>query len=70
MGLSKLIGKGKTCLVPEESRDELKFKPKGAGQVAVTKHTGVNPVKAALIKKQQQTGKSSGHAAFKKNKGS
>ena len=69
MGLSKLIGKGKACLVPEESRDELKFKPKGAGQVAVTKHTGVNPVKAALIKKQQQTGKSSGHAAFKKNKG-
>ncbi len=70
MGLAKLIGKGKGCLVPEESRDELKFKPKGAGQVAVTKHTGVNPVKAALIKKQQQTGKSSGHAAFKKNKGS
>ncbi|WP_333798371.1 YgiQ family radical SAM protein [Rheinheimera sp.] len=70
MGLAKLIGKGKGCLVPEESRDELKFKPKGAGQVAVTKHTGVNPVKAALIKKQQQSGKSSGHAAFKKNKGS
>jgi hypothetical protein len=64
MGLSKLIGKGKGCLVPEETRDELKQKAKPGGQIAVTKHTGVNPVKAALIKKQQQTGKSSGQASF------
>jgi len=68
MGMAKLIGKGKGCLVPEESRDELKQKPKAGGQIAVTKHTGVNPVKAALIKKQQQTGKSSGQASFTKGK--
>jgi uncharacterized radical SAM protein YgiQ len=68
MGLAKLIGKGKGCLVPEETRDELKQKAKPGGQIAVTKHTGVNPVKAALIKKQQQTGKSSGHASFVKGK--
>jgi len=64
MGLAKLIGKGKGCLVPEETRDELKQKAKPGGQIAVTKHTGMNPVKAALIKKQQQTGKSSGQASF------
>jgi uncharacterized radical SAM protein YgiQ len=68
MGMAKLIGKGKGCLVPEESRDELKQKAKPGGQIAVTKHTGVNPVKAALIKKQQQTGKSSGQASFIKGK--
>ncbi len=68
MGMAKLIGKGKGCLVPEETRDELKQKPKAGGQIAVTKHTGVNPVKAALIKKQQQTGKSSGQASFSKGK--
>jgi uncharacterized radical SAM protein YgiQ len=68
MGMAKLIGKGKGCLVPEETRDELSKKPKAGGQIAVTKHTGVNPIKAALIKKQQQTGKSSGQASFKKHK--
>jgi len=68
MGMAKLIGKGKGCLVPEETRDELKQKPKAGGQIAVTKHTGVNPVKAALIKKQQHTGKSSGQASFSKGK--
>ncbi|RVU33436.1 YgiQ family radical SAM protein [Rheinheimera riviphila] len=68
MGLAKLIGKGKTCLVPEETRDELKQKAKPGGQIAVTKHTGMNPVKAALIKKQQQTGKSSGQASFNQGK--
>ncbi len=69
MGLAKLIGKGKGCLVPEETRDELSKKPKAGGQIAVTKHTGVNPIKAALIKKQQQVGKFSGQASFKKSKG-
>ncbi len=68
MGLSKLIGKGKGCLVPEESRDEQKQKPKPGGKVAVTKHTGLNPVKEALIKKQQQTNRSSGQAAYQKRK--
>ena len=68
MGMAKLIGKGKGCLVPEETRDELSKKPKAGGQIAVTKHTGVNPIKAALIKKQQQVGKSSGQASFKKHK--
>lgn len=68
MGLSKLIGKGKGCLVPEEGRDEHKGKPKPGGQVALTKHTGMNPLKEALIKKQQQVKRSSGQAAFKKQK--
>lgn len=69
MGLSKLIGKGKQCLVPEETRDEKNLKPKAGGKIAVTKHTGMNPVKEALIRKQQQISKSSGHASFKKGKG-
>lgn len=68
MGLSRLIGKGKGCLVPEESRDELRQKPKAGGQIAVTKHTGMNPLKDALIKKQQQTKRSSGQASFKKQR--
>jgi len=68
MGLSRLIGKGKGCLVPEEGRDELKGKGKPGGQVALTKHTGMNPLKEALIKKQQQVKRSSGQAAFKKQK--
>ena len=69
MGLSKLIGKGKQCLVPEETRDEKNLKPKAGGKIAVTKHTGMNPVKEALIRKQQQISKSSGQASFKKGKG-
>ena len=69
MGLSKLIGKGKQCLVPEETRDEKNLKPKAGGKIALTKHTGMNPVKEALIRKQQQISKSSGHASFKKGKG-
>jgi len=69
MGLSKLIGKGKGCLVPEETRDEKNQKPKAGGKIAVTKHTGMNPVKEALIRKQQQTSKSSGQASYKKGKG-
>ncbi len=69
MGLSKLIGKGKGCLVPEETRDEKNLKPKAGGKIAVTKHTGMNPVKEALIRKQQQTSKSSGQASYKKGKG-
>lgn len=69
MGLGKLIGKGKGCLVPEESRDEKSLKPKAGGKIAVTKHTGMNPVKEALIRKQQQTSKSSGQASYKKGKG-
>lgn len=69
MGLSKLIGKGKHCLVPEETRDEKNLKPKAGGKIAVTKHTGMNPVKEALIRKQQQISKSSGQASFKKGKG-
>jgi uncharacterized radical SAM protein YgiQ len=68
MGLSKLIGKGKHCLVPEETRDEKNLKPKAGGKIAVTKHTGMNPVKEALIRKQQQISKSSGQASFKKGK--
>lgn len=69
MGLGKLIGKGKGCLVPEETRDEKNLKPKAGGKIAVTKHTGMNPVKEALIRKQQQTSKSSGQASYKKGKG-
>ncbi len=69
MGLSKLIGRGKGCLVPEETRDEKNLKPKAGGKIAVTKHTGMNPVKEALIRKQQQTSKSSGQASYKKGKG-
>jgi uncharacterized radical SAM protein YgiQ len=69
MGLGKLIGKGKGCLVPEETRDEKNQKPKAGGKIAVTKHTGMNPVKEALIRKQQQTSKSSGQASYKKGKG-
>ncbi len=69
MGLGKLIGKGKGCLVPEETRDEKSLKPKAGGKIAVTKHTGMNPVKEALIRKQQQTSKSSGQASYKKGKG-
>lgn len=69
MGLSKLIGKGKNCLVPEETRDEKNLKPKAGGKIAVTKHTGMNPVKEALIRKQQQISKSSGQASYKKGKG-
>ncbi|MDZ7869978.1 MAG: YgiQ family radical SAM protein [Rheinheimera sp.] len=69
MGLSKLIGKGKQCLVPEETRDEKNLKPKAGGKIAVTKHTGMNPVKEALIRKQQQTSKSSGQASYKKGRG-
>lgn len=69
MGLGKLIGKGKGCLVPEETRDEKNQKPKAGGKIAVTKHTGMNPVKEALIRKQQQTSKSSGQASYKKGRG-
>lgn len=68
MGLERLIGKGKGCLVPEESRDEQKLKPKAGGKVALTKHTGMNPLKEALIKKQQQVSRSSGQASYKKQK--
>jgi len=60
---------GWPCLVPEETRDEKNQKPKAGGKIAVTKHTGMNPVKEALIRKQQQTSKSSGQASYKKGKG-
>jgi uncharacterized radical SAM protein YgiQ len=72
MGLAKLIGKGKQCLVPDEGWEERQATkamklPGKPGQTALTRHTGLNPAKAALIEKQRQVKKSSGQASFKKN---
>ena len=52
MGKANLIGKGPSCLVPEEGRDE---KSKGGnkgkgGRPALTRHTGFSQFKKANTK--------------------
>jgi uncharacterized radical SAM protein YgiQ len=64
MGLKQLIGRGKGCLVPEEGKEDLflrgtKVPGKKPGQVALTRHTGVNPAAKAVEKIKRSSGKPS-----------
>ncbi|WP_233078442.1 YgiQ family radical SAM protein [Rheinheimera soli] len=64
MGLKHLIGRSKGCLVPEEGKEDLflrtiKVPGKKPGQVALTRHTGVNPAAKAVEKIKRSSGKPS-----------
>ncbi|WP_186435201.1 YgiQ family radical SAM protein [Rheinheimera sediminis] len=64
MGLKHLIGRSKGCLVPEEGKEDMflrniKVPGKKPGQVALTRHTGVNPAAKAVEKIKRSSGKPS-----------
>jgi uncharacterized radical SAM protein YgiQ len=64
MGLKHLIGRGKGCLVPEEGKEDAflrgpKVPGKKPGQVALTRHTGMNPAAKAVDKVKRSSGKPS-----------
>ena len=47
MGLTHLIGKGKECLVPAETKSEHRAKQRSGGRPALSRHTGLDPAKKA-----------------------
>ncbi len=53
MGLTHLIGKGKACLVPAESKGEQRTKQRMGGRPALSRHTGLDPAKKADKKYQR-----------------
>ncbi|OCW97528.1 YgiQ family radical SAM protein [Alishewanella sp. HH-ZS] len=60
--MQHLIGRGKDCLVPPESKDEQHQRPQRGGKPALTRHTGLNPAEKATAKSNNATAKGNAKA--------
>jgi hypothetical protein len=62
--MQHLIGRGKDCLVPPETKDEQQQRPQRGGKPALTRHTGLNPAAQATAGSKHSTanGKAKGKA--------
>jgi hypothetical protein len=62
--MQHLIGRGKDCLVPPESKDEQQQRPQRGGKPALTRHTGLNPAAQATARSKPSStnGKANGKA--------